>query len=111
MSRGLFQGAGGMGWVLMSAREVHRIEVLSGVVDGSLTVAQAAAVLCLSARQAQRLLKIFRQEGAASIRHTDLSAAVQTWINDLAWQINGRPKQTPGWRTPAEAMADKRAAL
>ena len=58
-----------MGWVLMSEREVHRIEVLSCVVERSMTVAHAAAVLCLSERQVQRLLKIFRQEGAASIRH------------------------------------------
>ena len=58
-----------MGWVLMSEREVHRIEVLSCVVERSMTVAHAAAVLCLSERQVQRLLKIFREEGAASIRH------------------------------------------
>ena len=37
-----------MGWVLMSEREVHRIEVLSGVVERSMTVTHAAAVLCLS---------------------------------------------------------------
>lgn len=58
-----------MGWVLMSEREVHRIEVLSCVVERSMTVTHAAAVLCLSERQVQRLLKIFREEGAASIRH------------------------------------------
>ena len=50
-----------MGWVLMSEREVHRIEVLSCVVERSMTVAHAAAVLCLSERQVQRLLKIFRK--------------------------------------------------
>ena len=58
-----------MGWVLMSEREVHRIEVLSRVVEGSMTTAHAASVLCLSDRQVQRLLKIFREDGAAAIRH------------------------------------------
>lgn len=58
-----------MGWVLMSEREVHRIEVLSDVVGGRMSVSEAAAVLCLSERQVQRLLKTFREDGAVSLRH------------------------------------------
>lgn len=58
-----------MGWVLMSEREVHRIEVLSRVVDGSVTSAHAASVLGLSRRQVQRLLKVFREDGAPALRH------------------------------------------
>jgi len=58
-----------MGWVLMSERDIHRIEVLSCVVGGSMATAEAASVLCLSTRQVQRLLKVFCDEGAASIRH------------------------------------------
>ena len=57
-----------MGWVLMSEREVHRIEVLSGVVAGRMSTSEAAAVLCLSDRQVQRLLKTFREDGAVALR-------------------------------------------
>lgn len=58
-----------MGWVLMSEREVHRIEVLSGVVAGRMSTSEAASVLCLSDRQVQRLLKTFREDGAVALRH------------------------------------------
>lgn len=58
-----------MGWMLMSEREVHRIEVLSGVVAGRMSTSEAAAVLCLSDRQVQRLLKTFREDGAVALRH------------------------------------------
>lgn len=49
-----------MGWVLMSEREIHRVEVLSGVVAGGMSISEAASVLCLSDRQVQRLIKTFR---------------------------------------------------
>ena len=39
-----------MGWVLMSERELRRIEALSRVVEGRLSVAHAAEVLGLSPR-------------------------------------------------------------
>jgi len=58
-----------MGWVLMSEREVHRVEVLSGVVGGRMSTSEAASVLCLSDRQVQRLLKTFRDDGAIALRH------------------------------------------
>ncbi|WP_434622436.1 ISNCY family transposase [Tabrizicola sp. M-4] len=58
-----------MGWVLMSEREVHRVEVLSGVVAGRMSTSEAASVLCLSERQVQRLLRTFREDGAVALRH------------------------------------------
>ncbi|MGL4311622.1 MAG: ISNCY family transposase [Paracoccaceae bacterium] len=58
-----------MGWVLMSEREVHRVEVLSGVVAGRMSTSEAASVLCLSDRQVQRLLRTFREDGAVALRH------------------------------------------
>ena len=58
-----------MGWVVMSERELARVEALSRVADGSMTLASAATVMGVSRRQAQRLLKRFRVEGAAAIRH------------------------------------------
>lgn len=58
-----------MGWVLMSEREVHRVEVLSSVVARRMSTAEAASVLCLSERQVQRLLRTFREDGAVALRH------------------------------------------
>lgn len=59
----------GMGWVLMSERELNRVEVLSQVSRGRLTAVSAANVLGLSRRQVHRLLKTFQAEGPAAIRH------------------------------------------
>ena len=58
-----------MGWVMMSERELNRVEVLSQVIDRRRTASEAAAVLGLSQRQVQRLLARFRDGGAAAIRH------------------------------------------
>lgn len=58
-----------MGLIAMSERDLQRIEVLSKVVDGRMTLVTAAHVLGLSTRQMHRLLDSFRTTGAASIRH------------------------------------------
>jgi len=58
-----------MGWVIMSERELNRVEVLAQVDDGQLSVDNAANMLCLTRRQVFRLLKRYRQDGAAAIRH------------------------------------------
>ncbi len=58
-----------MGWVIMSERELNRIEVLAQVDDGRLTVENAANMLGLTRRQVFRLLKRYRTQGAPAIRH------------------------------------------
>ncbi|ASP23286.1 winged helix-turn helix (plasmid) [Antarctobacter heliothermus] len=58
-----------MGWVMMSKRELNRVEVLAQVDDGRLTVDNAVNMLDLTRRQVFRLLKRYRQDGAAAIRH------------------------------------------
>ncbi len=58
-----------MGWVMMSERELNRVEVLSQVVDGRIASSEAARVLGMSIRQVQRLLVRFRRDGAGSVRH------------------------------------------
>ncbi len=58
-----------MGWVIMSERELNRVEVLAQVDDGRLSVDNAANLLELTRRQVFRLLKRYRQDGAAAIRH------------------------------------------
>jgi len=54
-----------MGLIAMSERDLQRIEVLSKVVDGRMTLGSAARVLALSERQARRLLERIRTNGAA----------------------------------------------
>ena len=58
-----------MGWVVMSERELNRVEVLAQVDDGRLSVDTAANMLGLTRRQIFRLLKRYRQDGASAIRH------------------------------------------
>ena len=57
-----------MGLVIMSERELNRIEVLSQVTQGRITAVTAANLLGLSRRQVHRLLKDFQAEGPAAIR-------------------------------------------
>ena len=58
-----------MGWVLMSERELHRVEVLAQIDDGRIDVQSGAHLLGLTRRQIFRLLKRYRVDGAAAIRH------------------------------------------
>lgn len=58
-----------MGFVMMSERELNRVEVLAQVDDGRLSVDNAANMLDLTRRQIFRLLQRHRQDGASAIRH------------------------------------------
>ena len=58
-----------MGWVMMSERELHRVEVLTSILTGRSTVGAGAAVLAMSPRQVPRLLAAYKQSGAAALRH------------------------------------------
>ena len=58
-----------MGLITMSERDLQRIEVLSKVVDGRMSVVAAAHVLAISTRHVQRLVDRIEHTGAGSIRH------------------------------------------
>lgn len=64
-----------MGLITISERDLHRIEVLSKVVDGRMTIVKAAHLLAISKRHVQRLLDRIEITGAASIRHKAMVAA------------------------------------
>jgi transposase len=53
----------------MSARELTRVEVLSRVKAGTLRLGSAAQLLGVSYRQAKRLARRYRAEGAKGLRH------------------------------------------
>jgi hypothetical protein len=58
-----------MGWTSVSERDLKRIEVLSEVRTGRLTVAAAAAVLAISERQTYRLLARYELDGGRGLIH------------------------------------------
>ena len=53
----------------MSARELSRVEVLSRVKAGTLSLGSAATMLGVSYRQAKRLARRYRTEGAKGLTH------------------------------------------
>ena len=71
-----------MGLIAMSERDLHRIEVLSKVMAGRMTMVSAAHLLGLSERQIRRLLERMRTGGAASIRHKATGRPSNNRISD-----------------------------
>ncbi len=80
-----------MGWVLMSERDVRRIGILSEVLSSRRTVASAAIVLAITARQVNRLLIRFRKDGGGGLVHRgrgqssnhSVSAGVREYVVEL----------------------------
>ena len=53
----------------MSGRELTRVEVLSRVKAGMLSLGSAATVMAVSYRQAKRLARRYKAEGAKGLQH------------------------------------------
>lgn len=58
-----------MGREAMSAKELDRIGVMARVESGELKVVDAASLLGVSYRQAKRLGKRYREQGAMGLKH------------------------------------------
>ncbi|MBD9443992.1 ISNCY family transposase [Rhizobium sp. RHZ01] len=71
-----------MGLIAMSERDLQRIEILSKVIAGRMTMVSAAHVLDLSTRQVRRLLQRMCTDGAASIRHKAIGRPSNNRISD-----------------------------
>ncbi|MHC2219853.1 putative ArsR family transcriptional regulator [Rhizobium leguminosarum] len=71
-----------MGLITMGERDRQRIEILSKVIAGRMTLVSAAHVLDLSERQVRRLLDRIRTAGAASIRHKAIGRPSNNRISD-----------------------------
>ena len=59
----------------MSARELTRVEVLSRVKAGTLSLGSAATLMAVSYRQAKRLARRYRAEGAKGLKHRSAGGA------------------------------------
>jgi transposase len=74
----------------MSGRELARVEVLGRVKAGTLPLMDAAMLMGVSYRQAKRLWRLFKREGAKALRHrqagqtSNRGASVQTRQRVLA---------------------------
>ena len=76
----------------LSGKEQARSQVFNRVIEGQLTVAEAAGLVALSERQARRILAAYREEGAAVLAHGNrgrqpinaLSAEVKAKVVELA---------------------------
>lgn len=100
-----------MGLIAMSERDLQRIEVLSKVVAGRMTLVSAAHVLDLSTRQVRRLLDRIRTDGAASIRHKAIGRPsnnrISDGIRDYAVTLVGERYADFGPTLAAEKLAER----
>ncbi|WP_422394480.1 ISNCY family transposase [Nitrospirillum amazonense] len=100
-----------MGWVVMSDRDVRRVEVLSDVVGGRLTAGSAAAVLGLSERQVWRLLGRYRSGGGGAIVHQargrPSNRQLGAGLRELALELVRRHYADFGPTLAAEQLAER----
>jgi len=100
-----------MGLIAMSERDLQRIEVLSKVIDGRMTLVSAAHVLGLSTRQVRRLLERMRTDGAASIRHKAIGRPsnnrISDGVRDYAVTLVGEHYADFGPTLAAEKLAER----
>ncbi|MDB2407632.1 ISNCY family transposase [Jannaschia sp.] len=76
-----------MGWVMMSERELRRVEVLAQLDDGGIDATSAAHVLAVSRRQVFRLLRRFREEGPSSLAHRARGRMANNRIDDAVREV------------------------
>ena len=100
-----------MGLIAMSERDVQRIEILSKVIGGRMTLVSAAHVLDLSERQVRRLLERIRTGGAASIRHKAIGRPsnnrISDGVRDYAMTLVGERYADFGPTLAAEKLAER----
>ncbi|TBD33561.1 ISNCY family transposase, partial [Rhizobium ruizarguesonis] len=100
-----------MGLIAMSERDLQRIEILSKVIAGHMTLVSAAHVLDLSERQVRRLLERIRTGGAASIRHKAIGRPsnnrISDGVRDYAVTLVGERYADFGPTLAAEKLAER----
>jgi|ERR1043165_989734 transposase len=72
--------------MLLTMKDRQRIEVVQALMDGRLTLAQAAQVLGRSERQVWRLLARAREDGLAGLLHGNRGRAPANRSSERLWQ-------------------------
>lgn len=72
-----------MGWVLMSKRELNRLEVLARLDSDRLTAQSAAEVIKITPRQTYRLLRRYRDGGASAVASQGRGRASNNRLPDV----------------------------
>ena len=96
-----------MGRTEMSKRELGRVQVLARVRSKQLRVVDAATLLRVSYRQAKRLWKRYREEGAAGLKHRGVRPRGVGRPGERA----ARPGPPGHRRWPGPPLRPKRSAL
>ena len=79
----------------MSKRELERVEALARVQSKQLLVIDAGRLMQVSYRQAKRLWKRYREEGAAGLQQTSEHLCYRQWPrqNSGFWSCQGQFRQ------------------
>jgi hypothetical protein len=95
----------------MSKQDLRRIEVLTEVLAGRRTTTSAAAVLSVSVRQTQRLLKRYQDGGGAALIHKARGRTANNRINvgirDYALELVRQNYRDFGPTLAAEALRER----
>src|SRR3989475_7305955 len=72
----------------MSKKELGRVEVLAGVRSKQVRLVDAARLMRVSYRQAKRLWKRYREEGAAGLKHRSAGrASHRAYEQKFRWKV------------------------
>jgi len=92
-----------LGRTAMSTKELRRAGVLARVAAGTLSLGSAAALIEVSYRQAKRLYRRYRQEGAAGLKHRSAGRA-----SNRATAMKGRERVLALVREKYSGAVDER---
>ena len=79
----------------MSTRELKRAGVLARVAAETLTLGSAAVLMAVSYRQAKRLYRRYRAEGAGGLKHRSAGRADQARVNEARPVRAGQARVSP----------------
>ena len=103
------------GDIFLNRKEARRVYVMEQVLQGSLTIRQAAEMLQLSERQVKRLKKGMKQEGVVALAHKNrgrtpkhtISKDIKDMVCSLAMSIYSPCQQLVGNFLPCQILADE----
>jgi hypothetical protein len=91
----------------LSEKEVKRVQVLTQVRNGKLTLSKAAELLALGYRQAKRVWKRFRQQGVDGLTHRSRGKPGHRRLRKRALAVVQRQYADYGPTLAAECLAEE----